>query len=43
MRDAFVAVQTNADWTAVLARFYATDAPGRDPSQDIDETGECGA
>ena len=43
VRDAFVAVQTNADWTAVLARFYATDAPGRDPSQDIDETGECGA
>jgi len=43
VRDAFVAVQTNADWTAVLTRFYATDAPGRDPSQDIDETGECGA
>jgi len=43
VRDAFVAVQTNADWTAVLARFYAIDAPGRDPSDDIDETGECGA
>jgi hypothetical protein len=28
----------NADWQAVLDRFYAVDAPGRDPAADIDET-----
>jgi nifR3 family TIM-barrel protein len=40
VRDAFVAVKVNADWEAVLARHYAMDGPGRDPSSDIDET-EC--
>jgi tRNA-dihydrouridine synthase B len=38
VRDAFVAVKVNADWQAVLDRFYAVDAPGRDPAADIDET-----
>ena len=38
VRDAFVAVQANADWQAVLDRFYAVDAPGRDPAADVDET-----
>jgi tRNA-dihydrouridine synthase B len=42
VRDAFVAVKTNADWHAVLARFYAADGPGRDPADDVDETVECG-
>ncbi|HBB73774.1 MAG TPA: tRNA-dihydrouridine synthase [Planctomycetaceae bacterium] len=43
VRDAFVAVKTDADWHAVLDRFYAVDAPGRDPSADIDETADCHA
>ena len=43
VRDAFVAVKTNADWEAVLDRFYADDLPGRDPSADVDETAECEA
>ena len=43
VRDAFVAVKAAADWQAVLDRHYATDAPGRDPSGDIDETAQCGA
>lgn len=38
VRDAFVAAKVNADWQAVLDRFYTVDAPGRDPSADIDET-----
>jgi hypothetical protein len=41
VRDAFVAVKVNADWQAVLARFYAVDGPGRDPSADVDETADC--
>jgi tRNA-dihydrouridine synthase B len=41
VRDAFVAVKVNADWQHVLDRFYAVDAPGRDPSADVDETEEC--
>jgi len=41
VRDAFVAVSSAADWQAVLDRFYADDGPGRDPSLDIDETGDC--
>lgn len=41
VRDAFVAVKVNADWQAVLDRFYAVDSPGRDPAADIDETAEC--
>jgi tRNA-dihydrouridine synthase B len=38
VRDAFVAVKANADWQGVLDRFYAVDAPGREPAADIDET-----
>jgi len=41
VRDAFVAVKVNADWQAVLDRFYAADGPGRDPSADVDETADC--
>ena len=41
VRDAFVAVKVNADWQHVLGRFSAVDAPGRDPSADVDETEEC--
>jgi tRNA-dihydrouridine synthase B len=41
VRDAFVGVKVNADWQAVLERHYGTDGPGRDPSSDIDETGDC--
>lgn len=40
VRGAFVAVKAAADWQAVLDRHYAGDAPGRDPSGDVDETGE---
>jgi len=43
VRDAFVAVKTNADWQAVLDRFYADDGPGRDPAADVDETADCDA
>jgi tRNA-dihydrouridine synthase B len=42
VRDAFVAVKAAADWQAVLDRHYVLDAPGRDPSADVDETTECG-
>ena len=42
VRDAFVAVRVAADWQAVLDRFYAADAAGRDPSADVDETVDCG-
>jgi len=41
VRDAFIAARTTADWQAALARHYASDAPGRDPSGDIDETAEA--
>jgi len=41
VRDAFVRVRGLADWREVLDRFYAEDAPGRDPSGDIDEIA-CG-
>jgi tRNA-dihydrouridine synthase B len=41
VRDAFVAVKDAAGWREVLERFYATDAPGRDPAADVDETAEC--
>ena len=36
-----VDVKVNANWSDVLARFYADDGPGRDPAADIDETTEC--
>jgi tRNA-dihydrouridine synthase B len=42
VRDAFVRVTDDAGWHAVLARFYASDRPGRDPSAEIDETADCG-
>ncbi|MFM8414087.1 MAG: tRNA dihydrouridine synthase [Planctomycetota bacterium] len=42
VRDAFVAVKAAADWQSVLDRHYAIDAPGRDPSGDVDETADCG-
>jgi nifR3 family TIM-barrel protein len=38
VRDAFISVKVNADWQAVLDRFYAVDGPGRDPAADVDET-----
>ena len=41
VRDAFIGVKVNADWQAVLDRFYATDGPGRDPAADVDEVGDC--
>jgi nifR3 family TIM-barrel protein len=41
VRDAFIGVQVNADWQAVLDRFYAVDGPGRDPSADVDEVSSC--
>ena len=41
VRDAFIRVKVNADWQAVLDRFFAADGPGRDPAADVDETAEC--
>ena len=41
VRDAFIGVKVNADWQAVLDRFYATDGPGRDPADDVDEVSDC--
>jgi hypothetical protein len=41
VRDAFIAVKVNADWQAVLDRFYSDDAPGRDAAAEVDETAEC--
>jgi len=39
VRDAFIAVRRNADWDAVLDRWYAEDLPGRHPIlDDVDET-----
>lgn len=40
VRDAFIAAKTTADWQSALTHHYATDAPGRDPAEDIDETAE---
>jgi nifR3 family TIM-barrel protein len=38
VRDAFVAVKCNSDWSAVLDRWYCDDLPGRHPTfDDIDE------
>jgi len=34
VRDAFVAARTPADWHAVIARWYAVNAPGRHPQVD---------
>ena len=41
VRDAFIGVKVNADWQAVLDRFYAIDGPGRDPADDVDEVSDC--
>ncbi len=41
VRDAFVGVKVDADWQAVLDRFYRIDGPGRDPAGDVDETAGC--
>lgn len=41
VRDAFIAVTNNAEWQGVLDRFYSVDGPGRDPSSEIDEIGDC--
>ncbi len=38
VRDAFIGAKVNADWQAVLDRFYSADGAGRDPAADIDET-----
>jgi tRNA-dihydrouridine synthase len=43
VRNAFIGVKVNADWQAVLDRFYATDGPGRDPADDVDEVSDCDA
>ena len=43
VRNAFIGVKVNADWQAVLERFYATDGPGRDPAADVDEVSDCSA
>ena len=43
VRDAFIGVKVNADWQAVLERFYAVDGPGRDPAADVDEVSDCSA
>jgi nifR3 family TIM-barrel protein len=43
VRDAFVGVKVNADWGAVLDRFYVADGPGRDAAADVDETEACEA
>ncbi|MEO1991499.1 MAG: tRNA-dihydrouridine synthase [Pirellulales bacterium] len=40
VRDAFIGVKVNADWQDVLDRHYGLDAPGRDPSDAVDETSE---
>lgn len=40
VRNAFIAAQTSDDWHRVLTQFYVDDQPGRDPSDDIDETTE---
>ncbi len=41
VRDSFIAVKVNADWQAVLDRFYRDNAPGRDAAAEVDETAEC--
>jgi hypothetical protein len=41
VRNEFIAVKSMADWIAVLERHYASDAPGREPLDDVDETVEC--
>jgi nifR3 family TIM-barrel protein len=43
VRDAFIGVKVNADWQAVLERFYGIDGPGRDPAADVDEVSDCSA
>ena len=43
VRDAFIAVRRNADWEAVLDRWYADDLPGRHPTPDDVDEAECDA
>jgi nifR3 family TIM-barrel protein len=38
VRNAFIAAKNLDDWQAVLSKHYGKDGPGRDPSEDIDET-----
>ena len=38
VRNAFIAAKNLDDWQAVLLKYYSQDGPGRDPSEDIDET-----
>ena len=38
VRNAFIAAKNLEDWQAVLSKYYGKDGPGRDPSEDIDET-----
>jgi tRNA-dihydrouridine synthase len=38
VRNAFIAAKNLDDWQAVLSKYYGKDGPGRDPSEDIDET-----
>ena len=40
VRNAFIAAKNLDDWRAVLVEFYSHDGPGRDHSEDIDETVE---
>jgi len=41
VRSSYVAVKTNAEWQAVLDRWYAVDGAGRAGDLDRDETTEC--
>jgi nifR3 family TIM-barrel protein len=43
VRNAFIGVKVNADWQAVLERFYAVVGPGLDPAADVDEVSDCSA
>jgi len=40
VRNAFIAAKNLDDWRAVLLKYYSHDGPGRDHSEDIDETVE---
>ena len=40
VRNAFIAAKNSHEWQSVLSKHYCKDGPGRDPSNDIDETTE---
>jgi tRNA-dihydrouridine synthase len=40
VRNAFIAAKNSQEWQGVLSKHYCKDGPGRDPSNDIDETTE---